>query len=101
MEDETTANPFDETPPTALDGPCSDLRGELEALVAHEGIPKDLALSIVRLHHRMEVVVMSMKAGRELDRLNHTLERNALQSEINSLTLRLQHEAPLATTKRR
>ena len=89
-------NPWDNTAPHNLVesslNEVTTIRGELQDLVAQDGIEKSVALSIMRLHHRMEAAVMSMQGVyiREIDRLDHSLEQVTLKSEVNGLTLRQQ-----------
>lgn len=70
----------------------AQIRADLEALVSLESIPKDLALEIMKLHHKMEGCTTKMQTSyvREIDRLHHSLEQSDLKLEVNGLTLRQQ-----------
>ena len=66
------------------------IRAELEALVCDESIGKEVALQIMRLHHRMESCIVNIQTIhlREIDRLHNSLDQSSLKSEVDSLTMR-------------
>lgn len=76
-------------------GEVDTVREQLQALVSKEGIDKEVALTLTRLHHRMETVIVDMKAtyAREIDRLNHALDQVGLKAEVDNLTLRQTSQA--------
>ena len=66
------------------------IREELEALVGQDSVLKEMALEIMKLHHKMENCITQMQTFyiRESDRLHHALEQVELKLEVNGLALK-------------
>ena len=66
------------------------IREDLEKLVGQESVVKEMALEIMKLHHKMENCITRMQTSyiRESDRLHHALEQVNLKWEVDGLALR-------------
>ena len=64
------------------------IRQDFQELVSDEIVDKGLALRILHLHQRWEVVLSAFreKYSRETDRLNASLDKFNLQLEIDKMT---------------
>lgn len=68
----------------------SSIREELETIVSKDELSKQMAISIMKLHYKMESIVLHTQSlhYREVDRLTRALEHSGLKSEVDGLTLK-------------
>lgn len=74
----------------SCDDTMSEVEGELEKLMSKEGIPKCMALNVMKMHHKLQRCLLKMQGEyvRKVDELEHSLDKASLKLEVDALTLR-------------